>query len=376
MIIPDGRIHISRAEMLDLHAKQMNQNLEETKDYLMHHGIMGMKWGVRRYQPYYPRDGQKNKGKYAGEMARKANAAKSAKSSDKELTKGQKRVMASKAVVKAAKKGQTKTKVVDKLVRNQISGKVSMNRTDLARITESSKRSLNQAKKVQAAKRQLQIDKAAAKDKTKKVEKLQSKHARQDAKQKAYESFLKDSQDAKRAVVKTSIEQSVAKRSAKLASKTAKAAIKGKEVKVAKLKAKEATNQAAGKSAMALKDAAQLRDFTATRNPFTAVRKQTKMGLQSEQVRQAQRTTKTVNSAIKARAAAAKAQRNVAITKQNVKTQKSIDKLKSQKSSLSQKQKAAKTSGNEKRVAKLSNEMKSVQDAIKNLETKKKKNKP
>lgn len=38
----------------------------ETEDYIQHHGIKGMKWGVRRYQPY-PK-GEGHKGKFLGKV--------------------------------------------------------------------------------------------------------------------------------------------------------------------------------------------------------------------------------------------------------------------------------------------------------------------
>lgn len=60
--------NISRAELLDQAAERAAKELElQKQDVLEHHGIMGMRWGIRRYQPYsigYQTQGQD--GKYVG----------------------------------------------------------------------------------------------------------------------------------------------------------------------------------------------------------------------------------------------------------------------------------------------------------------------
>ena len=47
---------------------------KEHRTELKHYGVQGMKWGVRRYQPYQKGDGQKGKGKFLGEKIPKSKS--------------------------------------------------------------------------------------------------------------------------------------------------------------------------------------------------------------------------------------------------------------------------------------------------------------
>lgn len=81
MIDKDYNLFLERMGSFDMVMGEMEEVKEDpkedpkeerVKEIIQHYGVKGMKWGVRRFQPYRTDDGQKGKGKLVGKAANRA----------------------------------------------------------------------------------------------------------------------------------------------------------------------------------------------------------------------------------------------------------------------------------------------------------------
>lgn len=97
----------------------------DNNDTLQHHGVLGMKWGIRRYQPYSKGGGKK--GRYVGKKpVKKENPTKSM--TDAELRKKVNRLQMEKQYDKLTKQEKNKGKQIATKILGTAAATVLINR--------------------------------------------------------------------------------------------------------------------------------------------------------------------------------------------------------------------------------------------------------